>query len=520
MQGSLRISLADKKVYNITHLKRFCSRQCMAASDFLAKQIPPDPGYLRKPDAMLSIEIVDLKVLNAIRTESLSASKAFLSTAPGAASASEPSATALYVRHLVAQTPKPPAQPADSKSTIDPSALAIRERDAVPPPPPPSLLTESIENDEHVRAAAAETIEGFRIASAVARRTHVPNPAETPADARPPTTDVLPEYAERRKKAQKTPATDSPDAQSGFKPKKNNSKKKKSVRFAPEVKESDGERTSNTVFRSDTVMERETETDPWRLIPSASVFASASAGMNVESQLQSQLAAVRLSATSNTSTIHQSSHPTNVSPAIAGDDDSDDDSNAAWPLPSKKSIAKVAAAREGLSVFGRMWNMMMGMITRETEVFVKRGPKNVDMLALYRNLLADGIDVDALHARGKIFSEKIVKCATGICRRHAVKIPLQKDLVAFLETLYIRESNAILRPVEERILSIVFLKVVADTLGGEADVEDAGQRQTGQAAREDLQRTVLVEAAIRAESAGELGQAEISALVRGVFVFA
>ncbi|KAI9340596.1 Rtr1/RPAP2 family-domain-containing protein [Obelidium mucronatum] len=65
--GQYRISLTQKKVFDITHLKKFCSRECWAASTYLQRQIPIDPGFMRQPDSILeTLEVLDIETLTSM----------------------------------------------------------------------------------------------------------------------------------------------------------------------------------------------------------------------------------------------------------------------------------------------------------------------------------------------------------------------------------------------------------------------------------------------------------------------
>ncbi|KAJ3018130.1 RNA polymerase II associated protein 2 [Thoreauomyces humboldtii] len=56
-KGRYRISRKDLKVYDMTHLKSFCSAPCAAASDFFHEQLSDEPVYVR-PTRSVPIEVV------------------------------------------------------------------------------------------------------------------------------------------------------------------------------------------------------------------------------------------------------------------------------------------------------------------------------------------------------------------------------------------------------------------------------------------------------------------------------
>ncbi|KAI8608016.1 hypothetical protein BC830DRAFT_1157124 [Chytriomyces sp. MP71] len=183
----------------------------------------------------------------------------------------------------------------------------------------------------------------------------------------------------------------------------------------------------------------------------------------------------------------------------ASDEENDPDS---WLLPSSKSVAK-AVQRNTLSLFGRIWTILMGIATSETFKFVQKGPGSIDTDALFEGLFHAGVDMDVVVLRAKIFSEKVLKCCVSFCKRYQVKSSIRDDMILFLSTMYVRESSVVLHTIEERVISFIFLKVVADTVGGSL--------------KEEIANRVAVDTVVRNETGGAMTLVEVEAIARGVF---
>ncbi|KAI9012835.1 Rtr1/RPAP2 family-domain-containing protein [Gaertneriomyces semiglobifer] len=57
-KGKFRISPREKKVYDASALKNYCSAKCMACSDFFRSQLSDEPGYLRDQSVDHPIEVI------------------------------------------------------------------------------------------------------------------------------------------------------------------------------------------------------------------------------------------------------------------------------------------------------------------------------------------------------------------------------------------------------------------------------------------------------------------------------
>ncbi|KAI9340595.1 hypothetical protein BDR26DRAFT_354404 [Obelidium mucronatum] len=181
-------------------------------------------------------------------------------------------------------------------------------------------------------------------------------------------------------------------------------------------------------------------------------------------------------------------------------DDDDEEPSAQWPLPSTKTVSKLSDPSY-LSLFGRMWNHMSLMVTSETTKYIKTGAASVNMDSFHQVLYKEGnVDMDALGLRSRIFSEKLLKCVHGICNRYGIEWgAVREDLLAFLETLFVREAGGVvLGVVEERILGIAFLKVIAN--------------EKGEPFTSDVSLRLMTNDVVCAETGGTMDAAEIGAL--------
>ncbi|KAJ3291984.1 RNA polymerase II associated protein 2 [Rhizoclosmatium sp. JEL0117] len=400
--GQYRIS--NNKVYDITNLKRFCSKECMAASSYLQTQIPVDPGYIRDYDSVRELlEILDASDMASIRT-SIDATK-------GSAPLDKASRDALVMAHikeLVSQAPKPPSIPSlvgnISESILDPDALVIRENTN---PDISGLLNF---NTLSISAEDAEMVEGFR----VSRQGRA-------------LTDLLAEYEEKRqeRERQSKQVSQQPQPIPSAQPPKATEQK-------PTALSTDSTLTDNEFTDAEDVSDEEPTT------------------------------------------------------------------TQQWPRPSKKSVSQ-SASRTHLSLFGRLHTYLSTLPTSETKNYIEKSPTNMD--AFHASLFDHGHDMDALSLRTKIFSERAAKACMSICRRARVEMRVEWVL-ELLETFWVR-SGEFVGGVEERVVALCFIKVVADVRGGVFLEEVCGR--------------VWVERVVRGETGGNVGVDEVGALVRSVF---
>ncbi|KAI9346416.1 Rtr1/RPAP2 family-domain-containing protein [Zopfochytrium polystomum] len=170
LPGRYRISHKELKVYDITELKSFCSATCYASSKFVENQLPEEPVFLRNLAAM-QIDLIPLGTSMA-SIENLSKKKSTVH-------ATIDEMREEYVRTLLSTVKHAVKQPVEVK---------ILERELVIPDAVEATAALKSKRD------TADTIEGFRIRFRRSRS----RKADTD-EAEEPTTEVLPEYAERRK---------------------------------------------------------------------------------------------------------------------------------------------------------------------------------------------------------------------------------------------------------------------------------------------------------------------------------
>ncbi|KAF9021603.1 RNA polymerase II associated protein 2 [Haplosporangium bisporale] len=201
IKGKFRISLSERKVFDISVLKLYCSSTCLAASRWLEGQLTEEPFYLNNSDPaslkMTRVSIVpldmDLAEFHASRTnvapnqEPTEALPAFslpshglqnvagqalptTSTTPAfnsALSSSSPSAGNAYVQSLLATVP------------TTPSFIKIVERDTSDVAPGEPLDLSDMSRDiqtvlghdlESTEVQQYENVEGFRVPVAAKRQ--------------------------------------------------------------------------------------------------------------------------------------------------------------------------------------------------------------------------------------------------------------------------------------------------------------------------------------------------------------
>ncbi|KAJ3403496.1 RNA polymerase II associated protein 2 [Chytriomyces hyalinus] len=409
LQGRYRISATQQKIYDITALKNFCSKECMAASTYLLNQLPLDPGYMRDYDSVFeSLDILDSKALLSMK-EQLDLNKLDAAT--------KKSLIQQHIKSLISQSVEIPIPATSIKSEdilFDPSKLVIMERNVEPHTiNPPEINSFS--------ADAAEFIEGFRVTS---RGLAI--------------TDMLAEYADRRKNV------------------------KNEVGAVEASEDTENAVKSETKREKDIKSSQSKKKVPWE--------ASTPKGSSSSSEKKAN--------------------------------DDEDENESIWLVPSAKSVTK-ALGSASLSLFGRLWNQLSAMSTSETINFIQLGPDSINVDVMYQIWHQSGtVDLDAQLVRNKIFSEKIMKCCGQICKRYRIQTPIHNDLIALLSTLYIRESCAMLQPIEDRIVSLVLFQIMGNAIGGSMKVE--------------FVQKLMTESVVRAESGGAMTLAELVALIKAV----
>ncbi|KAF9173228.1 RNA polymerase II associated protein 2 [Mortierella sp. AD011] len=178
LKGKFRISLSERKVFDISELKKYCSSKCLSASRWFESQLSEEPLYLMDSESAYlrttRVSIVplgmDITEFHAQRTKDApmkeeKATPAFnlpplsLPTLESAATSSTPSQKQPqslgneYVRSLLASVPETP------------SFIKIVERDTtgVTPLEDQHMNGEDSDDDEKENGHQYDSVEGYRI---------------------------------------------------------------------------------------------------------------------------------------------------------------------------------------------------------------------------------------------------------------------------------------------------------------------------------------------------------------------
>ncbi|KAJ3175670.1 hypothetical protein HDU87_005811 [Geranomyces variabilis] len=172
-KGRYRISRAERKVYDTTLLKNFCSAVCLAASDYYARQLSAEPPYMRNASAattaMPGAAGTAPAGVHVIPVEFATATAAHQEGGVAALKLTRQELVALHVQALLATLPAPIPQPSGGPATavaaarrpvtqqqpLPIPALLVRENTILEPPRPPEL------GEDDDRDRAARNLEGF-----------------------------------------------------------------------------------------------------------------------------------------------------------------------------------------------------------------------------------------------------------------------------------------------------------------------------------------------------------------------
>ncbi|KAJ1561629.1 RNA polymerase II associated protein 2 [Cladochytrium tenue] len=409
MPGRYRISSRELKVYEITELKFFCSAACFASSQYLKAQLPEDPAYMRnlskmeitliplgaKPSHEPSANIVTEPSIDKLREEYvatlLSRLRLDFGQAPGASTvATADNFNGLKIVEKELQLPK-------DVTTVGPS----------------------------VGSGPADSVEGFVIRySRKARRKpraapQGPEVDEGEDEQEEPTTELLPEYAEKRKARTR--------------------ERTARVRWADEARNfPEQSAITSAVTSSERVHPNQF---PTGLEAKSLSTAAAPVGVRPGSAPKSVFSS-KVAPTAGEVAIPDTS---DVQQAV---------SELAWLKPSRR------APKPKLTVFGRAWTLLESMITEETRTLLDTGAQP-DPYAVAQNLAEWGVDLDALAVRKGIFSQRLLRTMTAFCTRHAVATPIRDDCLSIFSTMYLRQSSAMLSPAEEVLICAVLLRALA-----------------------------------------------------------
>ncbi|KAJ3156993.1 hypothetical protein HDU89_002403 [Geranomyces variabilis] len=170
-KGRYRISRAERKVYDTTLLKNFCSAVCLAASDYYARQLSDEPPYMRNPPSgttTLPAAAAAAASVHVIPVEFATAAAAHQEGGAAAPKLTRQELVALHVQTLLATLPAPIPQPSGgpaaaaaaarrlaTQQPLPTPALIVRENTIIEPPRPPEL------GEDDDRDRAARDLEGF-----------------------------------------------------------------------------------------------------------------------------------------------------------------------------------------------------------------------------------------------------------------------------------------------------------------------------------------------------------------------
>ncbi|KAI9141989.1 Rtr1/RPAP2 family-domain-containing protein [Paraphysoderma sedebokerense] len=64
IKGKYRISSSKQKVVDVSELKQYCSKQCLAAAKYFKNQLNEDPVYLRDMEGMASVDVLPMDIID------------------------------------------------------------------------------------------------------------------------------------------------------------------------------------------------------------------------------------------------------------------------------------------------------------------------------------------------------------------------------------------------------------------------------------------------------------------------
>ncbi|KAJ3154491.1 RNA polymerase II associated protein 2 [Geranomyces michiganensis] len=167
-KGRYRISRAERKVYDTTLLRNFCSSVCLAASDYYARQLSDEPPYMRAPvmpSAAAAAADAQPAMDNDVHVIPIEFATATLGRQEGVETPlTRKQLVARHVQALLASLPAPIPLPSSgqpeaarrlgySGKVLPTPAVVVRENTISEPPRPPALRED--------RDRAARDLEGF-----------------------------------------------------------------------------------------------------------------------------------------------------------------------------------------------------------------------------------------------------------------------------------------------------------------------------------------------------------------------
>ncbi|KAH6560655.1 hypothetical protein BASA60_000525 [Batrachochytrium salamandrivorans] len=503
-----RISSSDRKVYDVSELRSFCSPECYAASKFLSSQLSSDPVYLRDMGKDLVLDLVPAMTKLTDYFSRRSVSDMPVSVEDNVAEPSDPAALSLlskkkivhnYIDSLISSLPL---------LTLDDCSLPIIEKsdvathtaldqDAMLDSTTATLSNSdgtatSNRDSQEVTEPTFDLIEGYRARSASTKLT----------DRKPVTARLLQSTSKLSwvgSSPRSVPvATENERSLASLDEQVSKLAVCKEPLTTLEPAPSMPLKTTPTNLNSDLSVEGKAETrslpkrasqflrfaEPIEACKSVTLGSSGICPL-VHARVKNPMASDSKSMLENTPDEEEASD----------DDDthskaSTDTMDFGWLKPSASTTTPF------LSLFGRIWMILDRIVTFQTLQLLSEYKKGCQYVE--RGLFVYGRDVELL-VRKNIFSEKMTKTAKLIRQGHKIDLDLEYELLCIVDTLNLGESTTVLSAVEEWMLCIVLMRGICDSMvEGGITIAPA-----------DINWTKVLEPA-------GMGNDELAALVRGI----
>ncbi|KAJ1342664.1 hypothetical protein BSLG_002762 [Batrachochytrium salamandrivorans] len=472
-----RISSSDRKVYDVSELRSFCSPECYAASKFLSSQLSSDPVYLRDMGRIYSLAFIQEKIVHNY-IDSLISSLPLLTLDDCSLPIIEKSDVATHTA-------------LDQDAMLDSTTATLSNSDGT---------ATSNRDSQEVTEPTFDLIEGYRARSASTKLT----------DRKPVTARLLQSTSKLSwvgSSPRSVPvATENERSLASLDEQVSKLAVCKEPLTTLEPAPLMPLKTTPTNLNSDLSVEGKAET---RSLPKrASQFlrfaepieACKSVTLGPTASVSSSTPELQITKTvvlENPMASDSKSILENTPDEEEASDDDDTHSKAStdtmdfgWLKPS------ASATTPFLSLFGRIWMILDRIVTFQTLQLLSEYKKGCQYVE--RGLFVYGRDVELL-VRKNIFSEKMTKTAKLIRQGHKIDLDLEYELLCIVDTLNLGESTTVLSAVEEWMLCIVLMRGICDSM-----VEGGIM-----IAPADINWTKVLEPA-------GMGNDELAALVRGI----
>ncbi|KAH6585144.1 hypothetical protein BASA61_007067 [Batrachochytrium salamandrivorans] len=468
-----RISSSDRKVYDVSELRSFCSPECYAASKFLSSQLSSDPVYLRDMGKDLVLDLV-------------------------------PAMTKLTLP-IIEKSDVATHTALDQDAMLDSTTATLSNSDGT---------ATSNRDSQEVTEPTFDLIEGYRARSASTKLT----------DRKPVTARLLQSTSKLSwvgSSPRSVPvATENERSLASLDEQVSKLAVCKEPLTTLEPAPSMPLKTTPTNLNSDLSVEGKAETrslpkrasqflrfaEPIEACKSVTlgssgicplVHARVIVSMPAKPSVNSQQQITKTVVLENPMASDSKSMLENTPDEEEASDDDDTHSKAStdtmdfgWLKPS------ASATTPFLSLFGRIWMILDRIVTFQTLQLLSEYKKGCQYVE--RGLFVYGRDVELL-VRKNIFSEKMTKTAKLIRQGHKIDLDLEYELLCIVDTLNLGESTTVLSAVEEWMLCIVLMRGICDSMvEGGITIAPA-----------DINWTKVLEPA-------GMGNDELAALVRGI----